>query len=275
MCEMFLPKKNVKKIENVDSSSLLSLKALIDRTKKKKKKRKSEPSVGTKKRKNSGVEKRNAKDLEYRDEERKRLKRSKKTLEKKAEMYNRMISGSTENDSVDSSYLVDFEKKKKKNPDVNATEPGKKILIKDEFGRDRWVEPGSEEHRTVLQYIEEHEYSQLDDNDKHLETIRRIDGGVKSQLDNVLSEAEKRELERVREETKRGRELSRQKQKRRDEILNRLEQQNVTGRKANKKKASELVQQMLLKKAQRCKDDRETGITDEERSQRLLSEIFI
>ena len=64
---MFLPKKNVKKIENVDSSSLLSLKALIDRTKKKKKKRKSEPSVGTKKRKNAGVEKRNAKDLEYRD----------------------------------------------------------------------------------------------------------------------------------------------------------------------------------------------------------------
>ena len=55
---MFLPKKNVKKIENVDSSSLLSLKALIDRTKKKKKKkRKSEPSVGTKKRKNAGVEK--------------------------------------------------------------------------------------------------------------------------------------------------------------------------------------------------------------------------
>ena len=270
-----IPKKNVKKIENVDSSSLLSLKALIDRTKKKRKK--SEPSVVTKKRKiqNAGVEKRSAKDLEYRDEERKRLKRSKRALEKKAEMYNRMISGSPKNESTESSYLVDFEKKKKKKPNADAT-TGKKILIKDEFGRDRWVEPGSEEHRNVLQYIEEHEYSQHDDDDdKHLGTIRRIDGGVKSQLDNVLSEAEKRELERVREETKRGRELSRQKQKRRDEILNRLEQQNVTGRKANKKKASELVQQMLLKKAQRCKGDRETGITDEERSQRLLSEIFI
>ena len=273
---MFLPKKNVKKIENVDSSSLFSLKALIDR----KKKTKNDPRKMKKKRKirNPGIEKRNARDLEFRDEERKRMKRSKKSLEKKAEKYNQMISGNTKNESLDSSYLVDFEKKKKKkkkSSDVHEIEG--KILIKDEFGRDRWVKQGSEVHRSVLQYMEEHEHSRLyNDEDSYRGMTKRIDGGVKSQVDNVLSEAEKQELDQVREETKIGRELFRQKQKRRDEIMNRLEQQTDMGTKVNKKKALELVQRML-KKSQHPRNEVTTSrstVTDEERSQILLSEIF-
>jgi len=273
---LYLPKskKSLKKIENIDSSSLLSLKALIDRKKKTKTQEKTKVQEKTKKierkLKNRGVEKRN-RDRDSRDDsdtDWKRLKRSTESLQKKAEIYNRIVSG-IEKQKDSSLYSVDFEKKKSKNPTPPRSR--NKVCIKDEFGRDRWVEPGSEEHRDVLRYIEEHRRSQhrYDDEEVDYHEVR-IDGGVKSQYDNILSESDKQELERVQEETKRGRELSKQRQKRREEIMNRL-QQDTMDTQSDKKRASNLVQNLLKKSQSRSSSN---AITDEERTQRLLSDIF-
>ena len=93
---------------------LLSLKALIDRTKKKRKK--SEPSVVTKKRKMRNARRREAEQrfgVQRRGE--KEVEAFEEGVGEKAEMYNRMISGSPKNESTESSISLTLRGRKRRN----------------------------------------------------------------------------------------------------------------------------------------------------------------
>lgn len=260
---MYVPKRNQKKIDNVDSSSILSLKDLIERRKEKKKNPTSSDSRKQKKRKNRGVDKRNARDKTEREQARKRAKNA---LKKKAELYERIISGKEKSKKSDLC-SVDFEQKKIE-----------KVWIKDEFNRDRQVFLGSEEHRNILKGIREAEEHTLRHNEEAELFIRGtsridpLDGGVKTHP-NVLSDQAKMHLDKIRQETRKGREEAQNRKRRRESIMSRIRSNGEDEKKKmrDKNKALNLVQLLLNKRGGHHVPP---TTTDESRSEQLLSDLF-
>lgn len=142
--------------------------------------------------KNGGVEERDRKDREE-SETKERIR--KQRLREKVKLYYEQISSpSIDGSPSHDAYLVDFSRKRN-GGDAAKPPPEDRVLLKDEFGRDLWVERNSKIHKKILE-TEASPYS----------SFPAKDGGVVAPWERaVLSKEEKIALEEIRRETERCR----------------------------------------------------------------------